>query len=326
MVRREVEERSMAGGLDVLERFERTIAVREQKMAGCKRGRLTAEKKQYLDNLGRDDRTFSDPSLRPAGLGLEAAALPQLDGAESLGSDGEDDARDATVHKLDASMNDSLNETIGSTDGEPDELAKSLEGVKIRVRQSDCVEAFLDPSIGGVGLALPHGSILIECAKAELHATTALTEPNRSRPHRIGLVFYQHKNLHHPAHGAEEFQKKRAIREFRDYVQWLKGNYVPTEAKLRSMCESGFVFPEQVKTILRPMEAAPLDYFQFRSTCDEKDEVRPGCGAVPRRPGGGQAEDHRPRGPGGAAGRLPEVAPGGAGARGRGGLPAPAAH
>ena len=43
-------------------------------------------------------------------------------------------------------------------------------------------------------------------------------------------------------------------REFRDYVQWLKGNYVPTEAKLRSMVESGFVFPETCKAILKPME------------------------------------------------------------------------
>ena len=45
-----------------------------------------------------------------------------------------------------------------------------------------------------------------------------------------------------------------SYREFRDYVQWLKGNYVPTEAKLRSMVESGFVFPETCKAILKPME------------------------------------------------------------------------
>ena len=45
-------------------------------------------------------------------------------------------------------------------------------------------------------------------------------------------------------------------REFRDYVQWLKGNYVPTEAKLRSMVESGFVFPETCKAILKPMEVS----------------------------------------------------------------------
>ena len=48
-------------------------------------------------------------------------------------------------------------------------------------------------------------------------------------------------------------------REFRDYVQWLKGNYVPTEAKLRSMVESGFVFPETCKAILKPMEVNLLE-------------------------------------------------------------------
>ena len=69
----------------------------------------------------------------------------------------------------------------------------------------------------------------------------------------MGLVFYQHKNLHHPSHGADEFQRKRAIREFRDYVQWLKGNYVPTDGKLRNMVESGFEFPKDVRTINKPM-------------------------------------------------------------------------
>jgi len=334
MTDREVVEKVARGGLEVLDKFARVIAVRDEKMAGCKRGRLTAAKKDYLDKLAKDhahlptsmpkdERTFTDPSLRPPGfpaLPIVAEAspvnpemLPQLDGQgdEEVSSstahaspspskedcfevaaeyksfserwcfprsmpqlDGEvgdeEGAGDATIHELDEQADLSTN--AEESNMEADDLAKSMEGVKIRVKPSDCLEAFQDPSIGGIALALPHGSVVIECAKAELHATTALSQPNREEPHRIGLVFYQHKNLHHPSHGAGEFQRKRAIREFRDYVQWLKGNYVPTEAKLRSMVESGFVFPETCKAILKPMEVAtPMDYFQFHSDADNEE-------------------------------------------------------
>jgi len=341
MTNREVDEKVARGGLEVLDRFSRTIAVRDEKMAGCKRGRLTAAKKDYLDKLAKDhanlpismpkdERTFTDPSLRPPGVSplptipesspANPELLPQLDGQageveevsttyaslprseatcgeavaskkslsnswrfpksmpqlDGEGGEGDDETGDgdATIHDLDEQADLSLNQSLDAEESnmEADDLAKSMEGVKIRVKHSDCLEAFRDPSIGGVALALPHGSVVIECAKAELHATTALSQPNREEPCRIGLVFYQHKNLHHPSHGAGEFQRKRAIREFRDYVQWLKGNYVPTEAKLRSMVESGFVFPETCKAILKPMEVAtPMDYFQFHNEADNEE-------------------------------------------------------
>jgi len=182
---------------------------------------------------------------------------------QGIEQSGFSDVQLADVVKKEEKPEINLRDFIAQPESNSKDIAhiEEVKEEKPTVYESDCIEAFQDASIGGIALALPHGSILVEVAKHELHATTALKNPNRHNPCRIGLVFYQHKNLHFANHGADEFLKKNQIREHRDYIQWLKGCFVPSSTKLGTMQKSGFCFPSNVITIKPSQESKPEDRF-----------------------------------------------------------------
>ena len=112
----------------------------------------------------------------------------------------------------------------------------------------DIKDYFTDDSFGGLAVALGHGSVMLECARLELHATSALKEPNRFNPTRIGLVFYQHRNLTYTNHGKEEWRRRRYEEAYTKYERWANGEEILTHKRLNEMRQLGFKFPDNVAT------------------------------------------------------------------------------
>ena len=130
--------------------------------------------------------------------------------------------------------------------------------------------------IGGLAIALGNGSVLIECAKVELHATSALKDPNCRDPKRISAVFYQHRNLDRPEHGREEMMRKEMVKMQRDHIHYFLAEFVPTEAQLKKMQAFGFGFGPKVwvAPARKSRGQNGLEKFSSETSAEERKKFR----------------------------------------------------
>ena len=102
----------------------------------------------------------------------------------------------------------------------------------------------------GVAIDLDHGSIMIECAKEEWHATSAVVNPDEKNPSRVSLVFYQHRGLDQPDHGRESLKAASAALQARRHQEIIDGQFRPTIHQLKRVGAAGFQLPPEVDVVI----------------------------------------------------------------------------